>query len=307
MEEFKNVTNEAVTSLGLIKEAEKELDRLLDDPENAFLTEIPKNEEEIFNTNNVIEALDIAKEKIKQRLERTFRFYIHSPVEGVENMEVNFLGIKQVVDSIKQNQSIIGEGEDAYVVIDKNEIREFPPEVCYKFSKKATTSRGRNSIEQEADIQSKFYNAAQILIGSKIGVPAPFYSTEIAGNQIIAMEKLSARSVDDILRSKGYLPDWLDIEVFCNELTAFIDKMHQQHLYHRDMHMGNIMITQSIEIPDKWGYVIDFGLSAVGYEDMQPYKKEEAGKVFTYNNDYAIIKKVKFELEQLRERKKRGL
>lgn len=302
-----NTTSQEAVNRQLQKDAAAELDRLLELPENSFLTQIQRNQDEIFNTPTAVEALAVATQKIEQRLERTFKFQLMRPVEGVDQMTVNHIGIKEVIDNIKANQTLIGEGEDAFVVIDKNEIKEFPPEVCYKFSKKETTARGRNSTSQEADIHSRFYDVSLQLSTSKIGVPMPFYATEIAGDQMIAMEKLPAKSVDDILRSKGRLPEWLDIDAFCEELTNFLKSLHEHNLFHRDMHTGNIMISQSLEPSDKWGYVIDFGLSGSGIDGMEPYRKEEAGKIFTYNDDCAIIKSVKIELNRLRDRQKRGV
>tara|TARA_B100000508_G_scaffold138819_2_gene135660 strand:- start:9659 stop:10582 length:924 start_codon:yes stop_codon:yes gene_type:complete len=288
-------------------QAERELETILDDPANAFLEAHPQNMAKINNAETAVEALAIAEGLILERLERTFKFDLVREVEGVETISVNLKGIKKVIDSIKENQRVIGEGGDAFVVIDKNEIRELPPEVCYKFAKEEKTPRGRSTMSQEADIHGEFYQAAGELEGSNISVPMPFYSTEIAQDKMLAMEKLPAKSIDDILRGMGSLPDWLDIDDFCEQLGEFLDAMHERGLYHRDMHVGNVMISQSEEPPEdgRHGFVIDFGLSGYGVQGMDPYKKEVAGSTFTYNQDHAIINPIRRQLNDYRVRNRK--
>jgi serine/threonine protein kinase len=117
---------------------------------------------------------------------------------------------------------------------------------------------------------------------------------------MIVMEKLHARSIDDILRGFGNLPHGFDVDAFCDALKAFLTDMHARGLYHRDLHYGNIMITQEgSDIPASerpMGYVIDFGLSGYAQESMDPYKKEGAGTTFTYDDDYGRIESVKHDL-----------
>ncbi len=284
--------------------ADAELDALLSDKEYAFLTDHPKNRERIENAESAIEALDIALDLIAERLRRTFEFRPIKAVEGVEMDEVNLEGIRSILMRIKEEQELIGDGGDAYVVVSKNEINNYPPEICYKFAKQEKTPRGRNAMAQEAEIQGEFYAAARSMNDTRIGVPMPFYVTEMGNDKMIAMEKLPAKSVDDILRGKGYIPDWLDIDAFCNELLVFIEVLHEKKLYHRDMHPGNIMIRQSDTPPDdgKWGYMIDFGLSGYGIEGMDPYRKQRAGETFTYSPDDAIINSIRHTLKAYRNR-----
>ncbi len=277
-------------------ELERQLQSLLDDPDNAFLSENASNKDIIDNAETAGEALRYAREKIQQRLERTFSFRLVKEIEGVEMLSVSPAGVKHMIESVKKHQEKIGEGGDAIVVIDTSVVRELPPEVCFKFAKEEKTPRGRNSLLRELEIQSAFYDAAEEIEGTKIGVPLPLYSTEIGSDKLIAMERLPAKSVDDIKRGFGSVPEWFDIDHFCDELGDFVARMHNHGLYHRDMHIGNVMIRQSREVPEdgKWGYVIDFGLSTeAGINELDPYKKEVAGEVFTYREDHDIIKEVR--------------
>lgn len=290
-------------------EADDRLEALLADPEYAFLSAHPRNLARIEEAPTAIDALDIALDLIAERLQRTFEFRSIRSVEGVELTEVNLEGIRSVIDRIKDEQEVIGEGGDAIVVVSRNEVAELPPVVCYKFAKSEETPRGRNPLSVEAEIQGEVYDIAADRPDSAIGVPMPYYATEMGNDKLIAMEKLPARSVDDVLRGKGLLPDWFDVDVFCDQLQGFLDVMHERNLYHRDMHFGNVMIRQSAHYPEdgKLGYLIDFGLTGYGHEGMDPYRKEQAGEVFTYNNDYAIINKIRRDLKTFQLRKHRNL
>lgn len=287
-------------------EAELMLEKVLSDPDNAFLIEHEANFLKIENAETCVKALQIAEELIFKRLERTFHFKLMKNIEGVSPESINVEGIKNTIESIKKHKEQIGEGGDAFVVIAKNEIREFPPEVCYKFAKVEKTPRGRNAMPYEAELQEDFYRIVEEISEYNIGVPMPFYSVELGRDKMIAMEKLPAKSVDDILRGMGSLPEWLDIDKFCDQLEGLFTELHAKGLYHRDMHVGNIMIRQTHDEPEdgKWGYLIDFGLSGYGMEGMDPYKKDVAGSVFTYANDNGIVDIVRNSLFEYKSRNK---
>jgi tRNA A-37 threonylcarbamoyl transferase component Bud32 len=152
-------------------------------------------------------------------------------------------------------------------------------------------------------MQDEFYQVAQEHSG-RIGVPMPFYAVEIASHKVLAMEKLNAASIDDILGGKALLPEWIDVDELYNELKSMVGSFHDKGLFHRDMHFGNIMISQSRDAQnaEKLGYIIDFGLSAHASEEMEPYRKESAGSTFTYNNDYVILEEARIQLNALRRR-----
>ncbi len=288
----------------LEKVAFEELDALLEDPENSFLTEIPQNIERIEGASSAVESLRIAKELILKRLERTFEFSPLFEVEGVEVISANVEQIHAFMERVKKDHTFVGEGGDALVVMADNDIMNLPPELCYKIAKSETIKRGRNSLAEEAKIHEEVMNLAAELVDSKIGIPTPHYVSEIGNSKIFAMEKLPAKSVDDIMRGQGSVPEWLDIDEFCAEIKKLIDHLHLHGIYHRDLHVGNVMVRQSIEAPEDgtYGYMIDFGLSGYGQENMDPYRRESAGETFTYRDDYAIVSEVKKALSTRRNR-----
>ena len=114
------------------------------------------------------------------------------------------------------------------------------------------------------------------------------------------MELLGAASVKDILNGTGRVPDWLDVDVFCDHLQETLTRLHNTHMFHRDLHEGNIMIRQTKEAPDdgKWGYIIDFGYSAYDLYDAEPYTEEKPSETFTYLKDDDIIKIIRETLKR---------
>lgn len=287
------------------QEAERLLAQLLDDPNNIFLTEIPANKKYIDDAPTAVEALAFALQKIKARLERTAQLMIvSSEVIGVEVLDVDHVALAENVEEILKHAQEIGRGGDGVVVIDKSEVRELPPEICYKFALAEATPRGRNTTAQEMKTQELFYKAMAENPNSRIGIPIPFYALEIGHHKVIAMEKLNARSIDDILKGNGTLPDWFDLDALFAELNDALNYLHAKGLYHRDMHLGNVMISQKrvLSEGDKMAYIIDFGLSCEDETGLEPYKKEIAGTTFTYDNDYGIIVKGRSALKAFQKR-----
>lgn len=278
--------------------AEHELEQLLADADNAFLFEIERNRVAIEEASSAREALAFARDKIAERMRRTLSLQSISPIEGITLGEVNYEGIKDMVDTIMRNALQIGDGSDAYVIVDRCEIRELPPEICYKIAKKEELKRGRNSLNAEARMQGMFHDVAARHPHSSIGIPAPFYALEIGTTQLIAMEKLNAKSVNDIINGKGFLPEWFDPEEFYKELKSMFAWLHKHDLYHRDMHDGNVMISQSKTKGKKIGYIVDFGLSAHVEGGLDAYEKKVGIDTFTYDDDYGIIEKLKMALKK---------
>lgn len=285
------------------EEADIELNAALEKSENAFL-KMPVNRNVIDSFDSSIEALSFVKAKIRERLERTMnvREVVGHHVEPIRVMPDSVIN---AIEHINANAEELGEGADGRVVIDTKDTRDINPNVCYKMSLVEKLKRGRNSFAEEAEMQGAFLELALSLTNKDIGVPVPYYEVEVNTTEMIAMERLSAKSIDDVLRSFGSVPEWFDIDRFCDSLKAFIDAAHERGLYHRDLHFGNIMISQMREWKDgePMGYIIDFGLSGYGSDNMEPYKKEVADEVFTYDDDYGRINSLRASLKEVRERR----
>jgi len=284
---------------------DRALDELLDNPEYSFLTTIPQNVTRIESAATAAEALAIAESLIRQREQRTFVFS-EANIPGVESVDLVYAGVMRTLKEIQKHQMEIGVGGDAVVVVVETEMHDGTYDVCYKFAKQEETPRGRNTMEAELDLHSQFHATLSEVEDLRVGVPSPYYYSAIGQSNFIAMEKLVARSIDDLRRGMGAIPPWVTpehIEEFCSELKRAIDICHEHNLYHRDLHFGNIMFTQSkVEMPNL-GYIIDFGLSSHGIKGLEPYRKERGDQVFTYGDDYGRIQSVKQELMRLIDRR----
>ncbi len=285
--------------------AEELLNEILDNPAYRFLQEHPKNKEVIEGSGSAIEVLAFARQLILKRVENGIVFDSIAGDEGFEKIRANAAGLIRTIESIERNQQTIGEGNDAIVVIDRNEIKEFPPEVCYKFAKLDVTPRGRNQISIEAYLQQRFFDATQYT-DTIVGVPEPFYALDTGSQKIFAMERLNAVSVDEINRGVARLPQWLDIDEVCDELEAFIEILHHNRLYHRDLHPGNIMVGRvpPEENGGKGVFLIDFGLSSES-NGTDPYREDSVQGVFTFNDDCVMIKTVRQILKAAKENQTR--
>ncbi len=287
------------------KKAANQLDMLLSDPEYTFL-HYTKNMEQIENAASEQEALKIANDLIEKRESATMIVKVYGEngdtTENVESNSYMYKGLRRTLSELKQHAQEIGKGNDAVVVVATTEFVDGTYDVCYKFSKEPETPRGRNSMDVETELQNKFQNIVNDIPENSIGVPEAYYYTQIGNQKFIAMEKLQAKSIDNLRRGFGSMPTWVTerhIDQFIQDLINTIDICHQKGLYHRDMHLGNIMFTQSPTETDKLGYIIDFGLSGHGQEGLDPYRKETNTETFTYKDDYGRINKVKEELLRL--------
>lgn len=282
--------------------AEQTLEELLE--RHPFLSEIPKNQQRLDEADTAVEALAFARQQIEARSERSFSFETPGDMEAVA---VSIPGIKRSIDQIITDQESIGEGGDARVVVSKAEEVDGVQEICYKFAKEAETPRGRNAMSEEMRLQQEFLDVVNTY-DLPIGVPSPYYYAERDGHKTLAMERLPARSLDDLRRGFGSLPAWWsehDVNELCDGLRHSLETLHECGLYHRDLHAGNIMINNTPERENvaKLGYVIDFGLSARVSEGFDPYQKEQAGEVFTYSEDCGRIEQFRKDLLMLIKRR----
>ena len=286
------------------KNAARELDEILTDPENIFLSSIKQNIEAIEDAATSVEALQFALAKIEEREKRTFVLKAVEEIPGVEQGEISYRGFKRTFNELTTKSKSIGEGGDADVYISEAEIINGTTPICYKFNKKIGKNLGRNTLERELDLQVAFYKCLESFT-STVKVPAPYYYCEFKSFKMIAMERLPARSVDDLLRGFGSIPNWVDevvINTYCNDLIKSLDYCHSQGLFHRDLHLGNLMFTQSKEPVETLGYIIDFGVSNIGVDGMEPYKSVDSRGTFTYADDYGRVEEVRSSLLRLKTR-----
>lgn len=186
-----------------------------------------------------------------------------SPV-GVETVSVSPAAVRLMIENIaKGEHERVGEGKSGRVVAS---LRN--PKICYKvFLPQDRQPLGTNDIALEADMQEYIGN-----LGEMHGVRAPKYQHLVVNEtvQAIAMERLPAASLEDILHGREELPETFDLERFFDALGEYMDALHERDVYHRDLHAGNVLVDRDTGMP----YVIDFGHATRSSSDEGVYQTE---------------------------------
>lgn len=180
---------------------------------------------------------------------------IHSFVPGAQSpssgeiVHTSPLAVRQLVEHVEKGANqCLGEGKSGRVLAS---IRN--PSVCYKiFFPLDVQPLGTNSIALEADMQNTVWQE-----GERYGVRAPKYHYFISNETVraIAMERLNAVSIEDVLWGREVLPNAFNIDVFSMALAQYMRFLNEKGIYHRDLHGGNVLIDTQTGMP----YVIDFG------------------------------------------------
>ncbi|EKE20278.1 MAG: hypothetical protein ACD_8C00028G0003 [uncultured bacterium] len=191
--------------------------------------------------------------------------------------------IKELVDKIHElahSENSIGKGMTAEVFISKTN-----PDVCYKIIHDDGEYKFRHSVYDEGEILAK---AEKISKTCGVRVPKPYYSILTNcedGNEfeVLVMERLHASSIRDVLASDLDVPEDFDFRAFASRVDDFFSKLHDQKIYHRDAHGGNLMIEDETGLP----CVIDFGAGIeMALRSEDPYQQQNShGETVIFTQD----------------------
>lgn len=157
----------------------------------------------------------------------------------------------------------IGEGQSGRVIAS---LRN--PDICYKvFFPPERQPSGTNDIAIEADLQRDVANLGTI---ADVRAPVVKYFIQNDAVRAIAMERLHAVSIKDVLERRTLLPASFDLELFFSALRAYVAVLHEKGFYHRDLHGGNVLIDTETGMP----YVIDFGHAIHTISDEKVYETD---------------------------------
>lgn len=159
------------------------------------------------------------------------------------------------IEEIKKENCVIGEGKTAKVF-----ICERDPWSCYKIITKPYYPRLR--VDQEM----KFMDD---LMSLGVRIPKPLFCIIHENIEIIAMKRVSGNTVRDIIDMDLGLPPQFDLNVFLKELEDFLRIMHNNRIYHRDLHEGNVMIDEEGK-----PWIIDFGDATRSFSDEEAYTSQ---------------------------------
>lgn len=203
---------------------------------------------------------------------KTFESHKYTEEIPEESFEYEVDLEERIDEIIEKEEKMLGEGRSAGVYEDtenknvcykslklnpeKNIVKTPSPQIVNSVSKEAELLNLANSIAEDVEVPRP-YQDVEAIFKAKNGKEESF--------QAIAMERLNAVSLKDILEGKAEFPmKFIEKEGgqflydFFKKIDNFLEKIHERNLYHRDMHAGNVMINLETGKPG----VIDFGSGA---------------------------------------------
>lgn len=209
----------------------------------------------------------------------------HQENPDIENDPI----IRELIEKIAElahSENSIGKGMTAEVFISKTN-----PNVCYKIIHNDGDYKFRHSVYDEGELLSQ---AEKIASSMGIRVPKPYYSILTKGKngnefEVLMMERLHASSIKDVIANDLDVPADFNFQSFTSKVELFFSKLHDQNIYHRDAHGGNLMIEDETGTP----CVIDFGASVkMTLHNEDPYQQTNPqGETVIFTQDEHRIQK----------------
>lgn len=166
----------------------------------------------------------------------------------------------KLIDEVMDDRIKIGEGQNANVYFSAETKRQ---KFCVKHLKESPGRRHYQSIDWEMRLQEEARQA-----GVRVPQPVLALITE-DDDAFMVMETIKGSSLQDIINGSVEVPAAYRENVFWNKLEQMMVKLHENNLYHRDLHSGNIMIDADSGDP----ILIDFGWSAYVPGGDNPYRE----------------------------------
>lgn len=173
-----------------------------------------------------------------------------------------------------------------------------------RFPFKPITTLG-NRPEEEARVTNKAKNALKKtdvkvpLVYAHFDLEREFKQHDVEWEdkaQVLFMERMHGFDVRTYIKKRLPLPEGFDINVFFRKIEKAVTLLQENHIYHRDIHWGNIMI-----LSDGNPALIDFGFSIdFVLPDEDPYRevKSDTKEVHKYKDDFDGIEEVKDQLKE---------
>jgi tRNA A-37 threonylcarbamoyl transferase component Bud32 len=136
------------------------------------------------------------------------------------------------------------------------------PRICIKTVKDELMYKKGNTIHQEGAFLEQLVN----LEVDGVRTPKLYFYHDTLRMRSLGMETIEGASLSRIMGGEVDFPEIHDIGVddFFRSLRRYVDEMHGNHVYHRDLYPRNIMIDRATLKPR----VIDFGKARLGYFDQ---------------------------------------
>src|SRR3989344_6868791 len=192
--------------------------------------------------------------------------------EGIPESDIQ--KIIKTIEVIGKNPIALGHGMAAKVYTFKDQP------FCIKEITNENPKYSFNDTEREMEIQMDV-----VRMGIRSPYPILILEKE-QGRKFVAMETIKGGSLRDVEEKRIVLPKDFDNKSFFDEVAQMVKILHENNLYHRDLHTGNIMFEMQKDkcIP----VIIDFGHSSYIYGNDNPYREEDfprPGKTLILLND----------------------
>lgn len=190
------------------------------------------------------------------------------------------------------HESFLGEGDTAKVFQSKEGTAQ---NACMKIMHRLKGSH--NTINKEMEIHAEAYKT-----GARI--PRPQVSVELeSGVGCMVMERITGNSVKDHLEKNIPFPEGFDLREFIKSLKIELEKLHNNNIFHRDLHNGNVMIDESGN-----PVIIDFGAAKKTFLSSEdPYKESYLNNVVTFMDDDHAVTQIRSDIQnRLLQQKKKG-
>jgi serine/threonine protein kinase len=111
--------------------------------------------------------------------------------------------------------------------------------------------------------------------------------------ETLVMERINGHTIREIIKERLDLPKDFNLVSFFQELKGFMEKIHNNRIYHRDFHEGNIMIDENGR-----PWIIDFGDACYAFDEEEAYsssfinpntRRTETMKYTSDNNNLAAV------------------
>jgi tRNA A-37 threonylcarbamoyl transferase component Bud32 len=123
----------------------------------------------------------------------------------------------------------------------------------------------------------------------ELGVRTPFSIAMIRNietkEEYIIMERIMGVSVGDVVKNNAPIPEAYNHELFFEKLERDLKKMHEDGIYHRDLHVGNVMIDENGN-----PVIIDFGSATIAFSgDEDKYVQTQVKKYNSFTDRYEVV------------------
>ena len=202
-------------------------------------------------------GLERLKRYVTERETSLLRVDVPTVQEGVEVRPEDVVTMTQEIrNRMNTKRFFLGSGNTASVHTLKT-----PGATNGWVCAKIITNRQRYKEGRSVMEEMGFLDRLSDLEAQGVRTPMPFFAFKTASMEGLVMEHLDACSLEHIINGqtteniKDILPEQFDITMFFDRLRAYLSRMHERHIAHGDLHLGNIMIDRATGLP----YIIDFG------------------------------------------------